>query len=391
MLQANFPRKIIFGESSIDFLESLDVKRVFVLVDESFYNFNLNVFKKLKEIWSKKKAKDWVYFGEGVEPTLDFVKKKAKKLIEHQPDLIVAVGGGSVLDAAKVMEVYYEHPDLTDDQLMARFQLPPIRRKARFVAIPTTSGTGSEVTPMGVLYVPSQNPQTPLVKKGIADYQLIPDYVILDPSFTLTMPPSVTSSTAIDAFVHCIEAYVCSKPKNPFGDIYALEGMKKVVTYLPKVMQDPNNLLFRGELQIAATMGGLALANRGSGASHGAGKQLSSLCKISHGVSVAIMLDGVIRLNAREKLVEYAEIARYLGVRETDDKKALDGLLAIWNQLIDFLDFPRNITDLGIKKDIFLANIDSLVKNALEDAAMKSNPIPLKYDDVKGLFLSLVN
>lgn len=391
MLQANFPRRIIFGEGSIDFIQSLDAKRVFILADESFYNFNANVFKKLKDIWSKKKAEEWIYFGEGIEPTLDFVKKTAEKLIEHQPDIIVAIGGGSVIDAAKVMEVYYEHPDLTDNQLMARFQLPPIRRKAHFIAIPTTSGTGSEVTPIGVLYVPSNNPQTPLIKKGIADYQLIPDYVILDPSLTLTMPPSVTASTAIDAFVHCIEAYVCSKPKNPFADHYALEGMKKVITYLPRVMQEPKNILFREELQIAATMGGLALANRGSGASHGVGKQLSSLCKISHGVSVAIMLDGVIRLNAREKLTEYAEIARYLGVKDKDDMKALDGLLNIWGRLIDFLGFPKNITSLGISKSVYLANIDSLVKNALEDAAMKSNPIPLTYDDVKGLFLSLVN
>lgn len=390
MLQANFPKKIIFEEGSLEFLSSLDTNRVFALADENFCKYNPDVFERLKYIFQEKNAEYYLYFGEGVEPTLDFVKAMAQKMREHQPDLIIAIGGGSIIDAAKVMEVYYEHPGITDTQLMARFKLPPIRKKARFVAIPTTSGTGSEVTPMGVLYVPSGNTQTPMIKKGIADYQLIPDFVILDPCFTLTMPPSVTASTAIDAFVHCIEAYVCLKPKNVFGDLYALEGMKKIISYLPEVMKNPTNKQFREQLQIAATMGGFALANRASGASHGAGKQLSSLCNIAHGVSVAILLDKVIRLNATVRLREYAEIARYLGVRKSDDEKALEELLFLWNQLIDSLHFPRNITDLGIEKEVFMENIDILTKNALEDAAMKSNPVPLSFDQVKGLFLTLL-
>ena len=166
-------------------------------MDEIFHRCNPAVIKRVQEIWKEKKAESWLYFGEGSEPTLGFVKDNAKKLIEHQPDLIVAIGGGSVLDAVKVMEVYYEHPNISDEALMDRFHLPPLRRKSRFVAIPTTSGTGSEVTPMGVLYVPNDNPQSPMVKKGIADYQLIPDYVILDPQFTLSMPRSVTISTGL--------------------------------------------------------------------------------------------------------------------------------------------------------------------------------------------------
>lgn len=391
MLQAHFPRKILFGEGALEFLATLDVKRVVMCVDELFHRHNPSVFARIDAIWKEKGVASRMFFGEGAEPTLDFVKKSSVHLREHQPDLIVAIGGGSILDAVKVMEVYYEHPDITDEQLMDRFHLPPLRRKARFVAIPTTSGTGSEVTPIGVLYVPSDNPQSPLVKKGIADYQLIPDYVILDPKFTVSLPPAVTGSTAIDAFVHCIEAYVCNKPKNVFSDSHALEGMRKVVTFLPRVMEDPGNEALRAELQIAATMGGLALANRGSGASHGAGKQLTSLCHIAHGVSVAMMLEAVVRTNARTCLAEYATIARFLGVDEEDDARALEGLLAIWNGLLDFLRFPRKIGDLGVSRREFLEKLESLTENALNDAAMKSNPVALNHEEVRGLFCSLAD
>jgi alcohol dehydrogenase class IV len=390
MFQSNFPRKIVFGEGSLEFLTTLDVRRVVLFVDEIFHQYNPKVISRIEEIWKEKKTDFWLYYGEGTEPTLAFVKESAKKLQEHQPDLIVAVGGGSVLDAAKVMEVYYEHPEISDAALMNRFNLPPLRRKSKFVAIPTTSGTGSEVTPISVLYVPSDNPQSPMVKKGITDYQMIPDYVILDPQFTLSMPESVTISTGLDAFVHSLEAFVCNKPKNDFGDKFALESMKKVLTYLPKVLESPQNKAYRAELQLAATMGGLALANRASGAAHGSGKQLSSLRTIAHGTSVAIMVDAVIRCNAKVRLADYAEIARYLGVHAETDEEALEGLLSLWNGLLDTLDFPRTIADLGIDEKIFQEKLDTITRNAMNDAAMKANPIALTYDEVQGLFKSLL-
>ena len=288
------------------------------------------------------------------------------------------------------MEVYYEHPDISDEKLMDRFNLPPIRRKSKFVAIPTTSGTGSEVTPIAVLYVSSGNPQAPMVKRGIADHQLIPDYVILDPKFTLTLPMSITVSTGLDAFVHSLEAYVSNKPRNIFGDKYALEGMKKVLEYLPKVVDEPNNLGYRAEMQIAATMGGLALANRASGAAHGAGKQLSTFRPIPHGISVAIMVEAVIRRNSKSKMAEYAEIARYLGVESGSDETAVEGLISLWSGLLEKLKFPRTIKDLGIDEASFMERLDAITKNAMEDAAMKANPIEMTYEEIQDLFIGLI-
>lgn len=390
MLQSNFPRKIVFGEGALSFLKSLDVNRVVIFADRIFCEHNGHVIEEIGSIWKEKGTDHWVFFGEEGEPTLDFVKESSKRLMEHQPDLIIAIGGGSVLDAVKVMEVYYEHPEITDSELMDRFNLPPIRRKSKFVAIPTTSGTGSEVTSIAVLYVASDNPQSPMVKKGIADHQLIPDYVILDPKFTLSLPLSVTVSTGLDAFVHSLEAYVSNRPRNVFGDKYALEGMKKVMEYLPRVVEEPGNLEYRGEMQIAATMGGMALANRASGAAHGAGKQLSAFRSIPHGMSVAVMVEAVIRQNSKTKMAEYAEIARYLGVESDDDEAAVEGLISLWNGLLETLKFPRTIKDLGIEKVHFMEKLDTITKNAMEDAAMKANPIKLTYEEIRSLFISLI-
>lgn len=389
MLQANFPGKIVYGEGSLEFLSTLEMKRVVIFADQIFYQYNPEIFKEINNIFDNKGAEHWLYFGEGTEPTLGFIRKNAEKLREHQPDLIIAVGGGSVIDSVKVMEVYYEYPDISDEALMNRFHLPPLRHKAKLVVIPTTSGTGAEVSPIGVIYVPTDNPQIPQVKKGIADYQFIANYVILDPRFTLTCPRSVTSATAIDAFVHCIEAYVNVKPKNVFTDYFALEGMRKVVEWLPKVLENPKDLKSRSELQIAATMGGMALAGRGSGASHGTGKQLATICHISHGVSVAIPLEQVIRLNSRQCMKEYADVARYLGVSETDNVRAVDGLVKIWKRLLTLVQFPLTIVDLEIEQRIFENNLETLVKNAQNDAAMKGNPVKLTDDEVRSIYLNL--
>lgn len=389
MLQANFPSKIVYGENSLDFLSTLKVSRVVIFADDVFYKFNPDVFKAIDSIFNGMGAQHWLYFGEGTEPTLGFIKENAKKLIEHQPDLILAIGGGSVIDAVKVMEVYYEHPDITNEQLYQRFRLPPLRRKAKLVAIPTTSGTGAEVSPIGVIYVPNNDPKIPQVKKGIADHQFIANYVILDPRFTVTCPRSVTASTAIDAFVHCIEAFVNVNPKNVFTDGFALEGMKKVVEWLPVALEEPKNLEARAQLQLAATMGGLALAGRGSGASHGSGKQIATICHIPHGMSVAIPLDQVIRLNSRVCLAEYAQIARYLGVQASDDAQAVEGLLKIWNDLMTLVAFPRTRSELKIDKKTWDENLDALVKNSQNDAAMKGNPIKLSDAEVRSIFTAL--
>ncbi len=390
MLAANFPSRILFGQGSIAFVKTLKARRVFCVVDSVFQEYNSQLFAELTEIFAAKNMEHYICLGQGQEPTLEYVQSAAKEMQAFAPDLIMAIGGGSVLDAAKVMEVYYEHPEITLEALSDRFNLPPIRRKAQFVAVPTTSGTGSEVTSIAVIYVPSNDPEIPYVKRGIADIQLIPDYVILDPAYTVTMPPSITAGTGLDAFVHAIEGYVSNKPQNAFADGFALEAMKRIVKFLPLVMQEPQNLTYRSEMQIAATMAGLELASRASGASHGLGKQLATLKHMPHGTSVSMLLLEVMRANSVVCMAQYAEIARYLGVEEEDDAKAFAALLIIVEKLLTDAKCPRNIKDIDLQKDFFTKNIPLLVKNAQNDPATKGNPRVYTDEEVERIFLTLL-
>ncbi|NVO15310.1 MAG: iron-containing alcohol dehydrogenase [Rhodoplanes sp.] len=389
MLEAHFPKRIVYGQGSIRFLETLDAERVYLLVDEVFHQHNAALFADLDALFAARGSRTMLQFGEGHEPTLDFAKQISGRLRAFAPDLILAIGGGSILDTAKVLEVFYEHPDITDQALYDRFHLPPIRRKAKLVAVPTTSGSGSEVTPFSVMYVASGNPSIPSIKRGIADYQFIPDHVILDPAFTLTMPLGVTAATGLDAFVHAMEAFVSVKPKNLFGDHFALEGMRRVHRFLPLVLKQPDNLDYRSQMQIAATMGGLALANRSSGGSHAVGKQLATLCPLAHGLSVSIMLPDVIRANAVVRAPEYAEIARYLGSEATDEQAAIADLIGMIDGLLTAARCPRTLADLRLDKQTLVDHADLLAQNSLADAAMKGNPRVLSHDEVKQMFLNL--
>jgi alcohol dehydrogenase class IV len=358
-------------------------------VDTVFHECNPERFAELEGIFRKQEAEYRICFGQGQEPTLEYVREASALMREFQPDLILAIGGGSVLDAAKVMEVYYEHPEITLERLSERFNLPPIRRRAKFVAVPTTSGTGSEVSPISVLYVPSGNPDLPYVKRGIADYQMIPDYVILEPAYTLTMPSTITAATGLDAFTHALEGYVCNKPPNAFADVFALEAMKKIVKYLPLVMQEPDNLEYRSEMQIAASMAGLELAGRASGAAHATGKQLATLRHMPHGTSVAMMLPAVIRVNASVRLAEYATVARYLGAEDQDDNEALAALLDMLERLFTIAGCPRTIADVGLDRDTLIKHLDLLVENARNDAAMKGNPRDLSPEKIRDIFMTV--
>lgn len=389
MLQANFPNKIVYGPHSLSFLEKIAMNRVVILADKIFCEHNPSVVQLLKEILDKRKVEHWFYFAPQGDPTLEFAKEKSQELILHQPDLLIGIGGGSVLDSLKVMDVYYEHPDISLEKILNRFNIPPVQKKAKIVAIPTTSGTGSEVSAVSVLYVPTGNPKLPLVKKGIADYQLIPNYVILDPRFTVTMPFRVTASTGLDAFVHCIEGYVNKNPKNIFMDYFALEGIKKVTENLEKVLKNPEDLKARSEMQIAATMGGFMISGRGSGASHGSGKQLATLVHLAHGISVAIPLEQVIRKNSEKCLKEYATIAYYLGLKYSNDYDAVEALIAKWNNLLEITKCPRTISELGISREKFEEYLPTIVQNAQNDPAMKGNPIPLSTTEIEKIYRNL--
>jgi alcohol dehydrogenase class IV len=365
-------------------------KRTIIVISGSFRQKNPEVWETVVEILTKNGTTFRELLGPGREPTLTYCKEAAKAMIDFQPDLILAIGGGSTLDAAKVMEIYYEHPDITDEAIKARFSLPKIRTKARHIAVPTTSGTGSEVSPFNVVYVPSDNPAMPQIKIGIADYQTIPDTVLLDPSFTFSASPDITASTGMDAFTHAIESYASSKPANPFTDLHALEAMKLIFEWLLVAYNEPYNVEARSQMQIAATMAGLSIASRGTGLAHGIGQQLGPLFNVPHGLSVSIVLESVMRFNAKVALKRYADIARYVGLGEASDEKSFEKLITKVVTLLEALKIPKKLDDLKIDKNIYLSKMDILVKNALENGGTKFNPCVPNALEVENIFMSLV-
>jgi alcohol dehydrogenase class IV len=390
LFESYWPRKIICGENALSYLSTLKVKRAAVIVSGSFRKHNPENWERLIQILDEKNIRWREFQSQGQEPTLDFCKKTGLEMRDFAPDAIIAIGGGSTLDAAKAMEIYYEHPDISDTAIAARFALPKIRTKVQHISIPTTSGTGSEVSPFSVVSVKTGNAEIPYTKMAIADYQTIPDLVLLDPSLTASMSSSVTAATGMDAFVHAMESFSSIKPPNAFTDIMALESIKLIFKWLPIAIQEPQNMQARSQMQIASTLAGMSLSSWGTGLAHGAGHQLGPAFHLPHGVAVSIILKPVMQLNASKRLIEYAQIAHFCGTEAKTDSQAFEELLTKIDILLADIKFPRTIGDLGISREDFVQKMDLLIPPSLENSTTKANPIIPDAAQMRDIFMTLL-
>ncbi|MHB1652946.1 MAG: iron-containing alcohol dehydrogenase [Desulfitobacteriaceae bacterium] len=386
-LETVLPQKIISGDGSLEYLKTLKGERAFVIVSGAFAKTNPESMAQIKKYLDNAGLAYEIVYSQGQEPSLDYVKESAKLLQDFSPDYIIAVGGGSTLDSAKIMKVLYEFPDISNELLFKRFSLPPMQGKTSLIAIPTTSGTGSEVTPYNVVYVKTDNLDIPFIKTTVADYQTMPDVVLLEPTFTVSMSPDVTANTGMDALVHAIEAYISKKPKNAFSDMYALEAIKIILEYLPKAYSNGTDIEARAKMQYAATMAGIAIANRGTGLAHGTGQQLGPAFGVRHGLSVSIVLEPVLEFNYEVCTKEYLQIADYLGIKEDNDEKKAKAFFDRVKELMQKIEFPTKVQQIGIEKEEYLEKIDIMAKNALENGATLTNPKMPTLDDAKQIFL----
>jgi acetaldehyde dehydrogenase/alcohol dehydrogenase len=309
---------------------------------------------------------------------------------KFQPDCLIALGGGSVMDAVKAMWLFYEHPEADFNSLKQKFfdpskrvvKFPSLRGKAILVAIPTTSGTGSEVTSFSVISDKKAN-----IKYPLADFQLTPDLAIIDPQFVMTVPKHVTADTGIDVLTHAIEAYV-SVLANDFTDGLALKAIQLVFEYLPKAYSDGNNELAREKMHNASTIAGMAFANSFLGINHSLAHALGAEFNIAHGRANAIMLPHVIRYNAQkpnkfmtypkyEHFIadqRYAEIAKMLGLPAKTTEEGVESLVQAIMKLIVELELPTSIEEAGISKSVFEEKINSLAEHAFDDQDTIANP-----------------
>jgi acetaldehyde dehydrogenase / alcohol dehydrogenase len=385
------PSQIFFERNSIQVLSSIPgISKVFIVTSSSQMK-NGSIDKVLYQLEKHPGNIQYeVLYDIESEPDIEVAKRGADRMRKFQPDCLIALGGGSVMDAVKAMWLFYEHPEADFNSLKQKFfdpskrvvKFPALRGKAILVAIPTTSGTGSEVTSFSVISDKNAN-----IKYPLADFQLTPDVAIVDPQFVMSVPKHVTADTGIDVLTHAIEAYV-SVLANDFTDGLALKAIQLVFKYLPKAYRDGNDELAREKMHNASTIAGMAFANSFLGINHSLAHALGAEFSIAHGRANAIMLPHVIRYNAQkpnkfmtypkyEHFIadqRYTEIAKMLGLPAVTAEEGVESLVKAIMNLIVELELPRSIEETGVSKAEFEEKVNRLAENAFDDQDTIANP-----------------
>ncbi|WMI69922.1 iron-containing alcohol dehydrogenase [Mangrovimonas sp. YM274] len=317
---------------------------------------------------------------EGVEedPSSATCMKGAEVMKTFQPDWIIGLGGCSAIDAAKMMWVFYEHPDADFDAMTKPFSVPTLRNKAKFIAIPSTSGTGTETTGLAVITDREKG-----VKYPIVSYELTPDIAIVDGEICATMPANVTSNTGLDALTHCVEAYVSNIEDN-YADVLAKGGLEIVFNNLAEAVKNPTNIKARQNMHDASFMGGLAFNNAWLGIVHSLSHQVGALYGIPHGASNAIFLPNVIRYNAKVSQ-RFPDLAKVIGKETAEDlAQAIEGLRSE-------VDNQASIKEFGISQEDWDKNLDYIANNALLDPCTGFNPRKPTLDELKDIYNACYN
>ncbi|MGO5137231.1 iron-containing alcohol dehydrogenase [Clostridium butyricum] len=377
MARFTLPRDIYHGEGSLEVLKTLKGKKAFVVVGGGSmkrFGFLQKVEDYLKEAGME------VELFEGVEPdpSVETVMKGAEAMRKFQPDWIVAMGGGSPIDAAKAMWIFYEYPDFTFEQAVVPFGLPELRQKAKFVAIPSTSGTATEVTAFSVI-----TNYTEKIKYPLADFNITPDIAIVDPELAQTMPAKLVAHTGMDALTHAIEAYTASLRSN-FSDPLAIKAIEMVNENLVKSFEGDKTA--RNLMHEAQCLAGMAFSNALLGIVHSMAHKVGAVFHIPHGCANAIFLPYVIKYNRKVCEDRYADIARALKLEGNTDAELTDSLIKLINEFNDDLSIPHSMKEYGVEESDFKSNVKFISHNAILDACTGSSPREIDEETMEKLF-----
>ena len=378
-------------------------KKAFIVTDSFLYKngYTKPITDKLDEMG----VTHTTFFNVAPDPTLACAKEGVAAMNAFQPDCIIAVGGGSAMDAGKIMWVMYEHPEVDFLDLAMRFMdirkrvytFPKMGEKAYFIAVPTSAGTGSEATPFAVI-----TDERTGVKYPLADYELMPNMAIVDADFHMSAPKGLTAASGIDAVTHCLEAYA-SMMATDYTDGLAIRSLQMIFQYLPRAYDNgPNDPVAREKMANAATMAGMAFANAFLGVCHSMAHKLGAFHHLPHGVANALMIDYVLRFNAAEvpakmgtfpqydhphTLARYAEVADALGIKGRTDADKLEGLIKKIDELKDYVGIKKSIQEYGVDEKYFLDTLDDMVEQAFDDQCTGANPrLPL-MSEIKDMYL----
>lgn len=380
MKRFTLPRDIYYGENSLKALTGICGSRAMLVLGGGTMK-RLGFVDKVMGYLKEAGLEVSVFEGVEQDPSVETVMKGAKAMEEFAPDWIVAMGGGSPLDAAKAMWVFYEYPQTSFEDLLVPFTFPKLREKARFAAIPSTSGTASEVTAFSVITDYEKG-----IKYPLADFHITPDLAIIDPALAESMPKELTACTGMDALTHAMEAYV-STAHSIFTDPLALKAIDVINTSLIKSYD--GDMKEREEIHYAQCLAGMAFSNALLGITHSMAHKTGAAFSqghITHGMANAMYLPYVIRYNARveEAFSRYVDIARIMGIEGTR-KDSIEKLCGRIGQMNRYMGIPASLKEFGIDETEFKEKLLGLAKNAVEDACTASNPRAVDAESMEQL------
>ena len=379
MARFTLPRDIYYGKGSLEELKNLKGKKAIIVVGGGSMK-RFGFLDKVVEYLHEAGIETKLFEGVEPDPSVETVMKGAAAMRELEPDWIVSIGGGSPIDAAKAMWAFYEYPETTFEDLITPFNFPELRQKAKFLAIPSTSGTATEVTAFSVITDYEKG-----IKYPLADFNITPDVAIVDPDLAETMPAKLTAHTGMDALTHAIEAYV-STLHSPFTDPLALQAIKMVMQYLPASYE--GCMASREQMHYAQCLAGMAFSNALLGIVHSMAHKTGaafSTGHIPHGCANAIYLPYVIKYNAKvmDAAKRYEDIANALG---------LDGVDALCRKIDEFnkrMGIPKTLKEFGIDEAEFKEKLSDISKNAIGDACTGSSPRQPSQEEMEKLFTAI--
>ncbi len=409
MLWFRAPEKVYFKKGCLgvalrELKNVMNKKKAFIVTDTFLYKsgFTKTITDRLDEMG----IVHTTFYNVAPDPTLACAKEGAKAMTAFEPDVIIAIGGGSAMDAGKIMWTLYEHPEVDFQDLAMRFMdirkrvytFPHMGDKAYFIAIPTTAGTGSEVTPFAVI-----TDETTATKYPLADYELLPDMAIIDADLMMNIPKGLTSASGIDALTHALEA-IASMMATDYTDGLALKAAKLIFTYLPRAYSlGGHDAEAREEMANASTLAGMAFANAFLGVCHSMAHKLGSYHHLPHGVANALMIEEVIRFNCAKAPTKmgtfpqykypdcvrrYAEVASFVGITGKTDEEKVEKLIAKIRDLMKEIGLPMTIKDAGVDEKVFLEKLDSMVEDAFDDQCTGANPRYPLMSEIKQMYLN---
>ncbi|GGD06158.1 iron-containing alcohol dehydrogenase [Pontibacillus salipaludis] len=377
MNRFTIPRDIYFGENALETLESLEGKKAVLVIGGGSVKENGNL-DKIQSHLAKANIETKVIEGITEEPSTQLVQDHLGTLNEYEPDWIIGIGGGSPMDAAKAMWIFYERPNLSFEDAMQPFNLPGLRTKAKFIGIPTTSGTASEISNLSVITDSETG-----VKHPLADFELTPDLAVIDPVMVESMPQKVIAYSGMDAVTHSIEAYV-AKPRTTFTDSLAIEALETLDEHL--LSSYKGNQESREKVHYAQAMAGMAFANAVLGNVHSMAHKSGPTFEVPHGCANGIYLPYVIQFNRSVVGDRFAKMAKRLELKGDTEEQLVDSLIEWVRELNREMGVPNTLKEFGVSEDLFKEHVDQMAKNAMDDPCTGTNPRETSEEEMKKLF-----